>query len=217
VSKNTTCKADMDGANKLLDDAGWAKGSDGIRHKTVDGKDVKMKILYQTTVNALRQKEQAFVKDAWSKIGVDTELKSVNPGVFFSTDEANPDTAAKFYADVEMFTNGPDGPDTLANYLQSWTCEEANKMNKAGKWSGGDNERFCSKDYDALYTQLNKETDAAKRNALIIQMNDLLVNDVVIIPLVNRTQPTDGAAKTLKGVSPNPWDSVLWNVADWNK
>ncbi|MCA1554635.1 MAG: peptide ABC transporter substrate-binding protein, partial [Chloroflexi bacterium] len=85
------------------------------------------------------------------------------------------------------------------------------------KWSGANNERFCSKDFDNLYTQLTKETDAAKRNALIIQMNDLLVNDVVIIPLVNRTQPTDGASKALKGITPNPWDSVLWNVADWSK
>ncbi len=217
VSKNTTCKADTDGANKLLDDDGWTKGSDGIRHKTVNGKDVKLHILYQTTVNALRQKEQAFVKDAWSKIGVDTELKSVNAGVFFSTDEANPDTAAKFYADVEMYTNGPDGPDTLSNYLEAWTCDEASKMNKAGKWSGANSERYCSKDFDALFAQLNKETDPAKRNDLIIKMNDTLINDVVIIPLVNRTQPTDGAAKTLKGVSPNPWDSVMWNIADWNK
>src|SRR5512143_2455852 len=57
VSKNITCsKADdaaVAAANKLLDDAGWTKGSDGIRHKTVNGKDVKMNIVYQTTVNAL--------------------------------------------------------------------------------------------------------------------------------------------------------------------
>ena len=217
VSKNTTCKADIAGANKLLDDAGWTKGSDGIRHKTVNGKDVQLSILYQTTVNALRQKEQAFIKNAWDQLGVKTELKSINAGVFFSTDEANPDTAAHFYADVEMFTNGPDGPDTINNYLQAWTCAETAKMTKAGKFSGGNNGRYCSKAYDDLFAALNKETDAAKRQALVIQMNDTLIKDVAIIPLVNRTQPTDGIAKTIKGDLPNPWDSVLWNIADWTK
>ena len=142
VSKNITCsKADdaaVAAANKLLDDAGWTKGSDGIRHKTVNGKDVKMNIVYQTTVNALRQKEQAFVKDAWSKIGVSVELKSVQAGVFFSSDEANPDTAAKFWTDIEMFTNGPDSTDPT-NYLRGWTCAEI--KTKAAKWSGNNYER----------------------------------------------------------------------------
>ena len=38
----------IDKANKILDDAGWKKGSDGIREK--DGK--KLKYVYQTSINA---------------------------------------------------------------------------------------------------------------------------------------------------------------------
>ena len=48
-------------------------------------------------------------------------------------------------------------------------------------------------------------------------MNDILVSQVVVIPLVARTQPTDGISKQIKGDIPNPWDSVLWNIADWTK
>ncbi|MBI5876528.1 MAG: peptide ABC transporter substrate-binding protein [Chloroflexi bacterium] len=218
ISKNITCsKADdaaFAAANKLLDDAGWVKGSDGIRHKTVNGKDVKMNIVYQTTVNALRQKEQAFVKDAWSKIGVSTELKSVQSGVFFSSDEANPDTAAKFWTDIEMFTNGSASPDPT-NYLRGWTCGEI--KTKAQKWSGSNYERWCSKEYDALFDQFTKETGAAARDALAIKMQDMLVNDVVVIPLVARKSVT-GIAKSLKGVDMNGgWDSEMWNIADWSK
>ncbi len=217
VSKNITCsKADtaaFAAANSLLDAAGWTKGSDGIRHKVVGGKDVKMKIVYQTTVNALRQKEQAFVKDAWSKLGVDVELKSVQAGVFFSSDEANADTAAKFWTDVEMFTNGPESPDPT-NYLKGWTCGEI--KTKAAKWSGNNYERWCNKDYDALWTQLTKETDPAKRNDLAIKMNDLLINDVVIIPLVAR-KSVSGYSKALKGIAISGWDSEMWNIADWTK
>ncbi len=56
VSPNTATfdvsKFDIARANQLLDEAGWLRGSDGIRQK--DG--VRMKVLYQTTVNPLRQK-----------------------------------------------------------------------------------------------------------------------------------------------------------------
>jgi peptide/nickel transport system substrate-binding protein len=217
VSKAITCsKADdaaVAAANKLLDDAGWAKGSDGIRHKTVNGKDVKMNILYQTTVNALRQKEQAFVKDAWSKIGVATELKSVTAGVFFSSDAANPDTAAKFWTDIEMYTNGPESPDPT-NYLKGWTCAEI--KTRDAKWSGNNSERWCNKDYDALIDQLKKETDPAKRTELAVKAQDMLVNDVVIIPLVAR-KSVSGYSKTLKGIAISGWDSEMWNIADWSK
>ena len=49
------CEQDIEGAKKLLDDAGWKPGSDGIRAKN----GVQLKILYITTVNPLRQQEQA--------------------------------------------------------------------------------------------------------------------------------------------------------------
>jgi peptide/nickel transport system substrate-binding protein len=68
-----------------------------------------------------------------------------------------------------------------------------------------------------LWNQLKAETDSAKRKDLIIKMNDILVSQVVVIPLVARTQPTDGKSTQLQGIKPNPWDSVLWNVAEWTK
>ena len=47
-------------------------------------------------------------------------------------------------------------------------------------------------------------------------MNDLAVNDVVEIALIYRTGAS-AKTKTLKW-SPNaPWDSSLWNTADWGR
>lgn len=211
-SKNTAampvCKYDLAAANKLLDEAGWVKGSDGIRAKG----GVKMNILYQTTVNPLRQKEQEVVKNGWSQLGINVTLKSVDAGVFFGT-ETN-DAAGRFFADVEMFTNGPESPD-LANYLQSWISSEI--KTKSANWSGNNYERWSNKDYDALYESYKKETDEAKRAEIAIKMNDLLVSDVTIIPLVARKSPVSGVSKTLKGIKPNPWDSEMWNIAEWTK
>jgi peptide/nickel transport system substrate-binding protein len=212
TSKNTAamdvCKYDIAAANKLLDEAGAAKGADGIRVY----KGARMKIVYQTTVNTLRQKEQEIVKAGWTQLGIEVELKAVPAGTFFGT-EGN-DTAAKFFTDVEMFTNGA-SQITQDDYALNWICSEI--KTKAAGWSGNNYERWCSKDYDALYNQFVKELDEAKRNDLLIKMNDLLVQDVVVIPLVARTQPTDGRSKALKNIIPTAWDSVLWNIADWAK
>ena len=214
VSKNTesldVCKTDLDKANTLLDQAGWTKGSDGIRQKG----GVKMHIVYQTTVNPLRQKEQDIVKSGWEKLGVEVELKSVDASVFFSSDAGNPDTASHFYTDVEMYTNGAASPDQT-QYVALWTTEQI--ASKANQWHGNNYHRYSNPDYDAVYTQLKAETDPAKRRDLIIKANDILVSDVVVIPLVARTQPTDGVSKAIQGYVPDPWDSVLWNIADWTK
>jgi peptide/nickel transport system substrate-binding protein len=214
VSKNTdsldVCKYDIAAANKLLDDAGWAKGSDGIRAKG----GVRMHIVFQTTVNPLRQKEQDIVKSGWEQLGVEVELKSVDAAVFFSSDAGNPDTASHFYTDVEMYTNGASSPD-MTQYMALWTTAQI--ASQANSWHGNNYHRWSNTDYDTLYTQLQTETDPAKRTDIIIKMNDILVSQVVVIPLVARTQPTDGISKLIKGDIPNPWDSVLWNVADWTK
>jgi peptide/nickel transport system substrate-binding protein len=214
VSPNTAamdvCKFDIAGANALLDQAGWTKGSDGIRAKN----GVKMHVLYQTTVNPLRQKEQDIVKNGWQQLGVEVELKSVDASVFFSSDAGNPDTAAHFYTDVEMFTNGASSPD-MTQYIALWASDQI--ASKANQWHGNNYHRWSNPDYDAIYNQLKTETDAAKRRDLIIKANDLLVGQVVVIPLVARTQPTDGISKAIQGEIPNPWDSVLWNIADWTK
>ncbi|MFN8483527.1 MAG: peptide ABC transporter substrate-binding protein [Anaerolineae bacterium] len=209
-SKNTTCKQDIDKANALLDEAGWKKGADGIREK--DGQ--KLKLVYQTTVNPVRQATQDLVKAQWAKIGVDTELKSVNAGVFFSSDAGNPDTAAKFYTDVEMYTNAPDQPDPT-NYLDGWTTKEI--AQKSNEWRGSNPSRYSNPEYDKIVEQLRSELDPKKRADLIIKANDIVVNDVVAIPLVARNFPLAGKAKDIKGYIANSWDSELWNIQDWSR
>src|SRR5437762_7822207 len=88
VSKNTKWEFSVDKANQILDAAGWKRGADGIRAK--DGK--KLKFVYQTSINAPRQKTQQIVKQACTKAGIDVELKSITANVFFSSDPANLDT-----------------------------------------------------------------------------------------------------------------------------
>src|SRR5207244_4724452 len=102
-SKNTDgldiCKFDLNAANAELDKAGWVKGSDGVRAKG----PVKLKILYQTTVNPVRQKTPAIMKANWEKVGCQVELQSVHAGSFFTN--TAPDGANHFWSDVELSSN----------------------------------------------------------------------------------------------------------------
>ena len=78
-------KQDIDGAKALLERAGWVDSDgDGVREKN----GVRLSLLYQTSTNAVRQDFQALVKQWWSEIGVETELRNIDASVFFGGDPA---------------------------------------------------------------------------------------------------------------------------------
>jgi peptide/nickel transport system substrate-binding protein len=200
---------DIDKANAILDAAGWAKGSDGIRAK--DG--VRLSILYQTSTNAVRQDTQALIKQWWSQIGVETELKNISASVFFGGDQSSPDTYQKLYADIEMYTNNFNGTDPEA-YMGSWVCSEI--PSPANNWLGNNMPRYCNPEYDALSAEMGGTADLNERARLAKAMNDLLMRDGAMIPLVHRGS-VSAYANTLKGVRMNTWDSETWNAADWSR
>jgi peptide/nickel transport system substrate-binding protein len=207
------CDPDIEGARKLLDAAGWTTGADGIRRKH----GVRMTIVYQTSIlpqaPPVRQKVQELVKAAWEQLGIEVQTKGVNYQAFFSDDANNPETVYHFYADVEEFANGYDYPDP-ANYLCGWSSDQIAR--KSNNWSGSNLERFASAEYDLLCARLSVETDPAKRRELVLRMNDILVEDVVVIPLGTSGGNLAAAyARRISGIDIDPWDSVMWNIADW--
>ncbi|MFL4470801.1 peptide ABC transporter substrate-binding protein [Tateyamaria armeniaca] len=200
---------DIEGAKALLEEAGWTDtDGDGIRDK--DG--VKLSILYQTSTNAVRQDFQALIKQWWSEIGVETELRNLDASVFFGGDPGSPDTFQKFYADVEMYANTFDGTDPQA-YLAAYRC--GNEPKPASQWQGENINRFCDPAYDALIDELARTGDIEKRAEIAIKMNNMLTKDTfTIVPLVHRGR-VSAHSNTLGGVKLNVWDSEIWNVADW--
>lgn len=196
----------VDKANKILDDAGYKRGADGIREK--DGK--KLKYVYQTSINAPRQKTQAIIKQACQKAGIDLELKSVTASVFFSSDVANPDTYTKLYVDIEMYTTTQPQPDPerFLNQFTSW--EIANKENK---WLGRNVSRYSDPAADEAYKAAQKELDPAKRAALLIKVDEIFCEANVILPLLSRTRVAASVTNLMHDHS--GWDVDTWNVAAW--
>ena len=207
-SPNMRWEFSIQKANELLDAAGWARGRDGIRAK--DG--VRLKFVYQTSVNAPRQRTQAIYKQAAQRAGIDLELKSVTASVFFSSDVANPDTYTKFYADMQMYTTTmPQAdPERFMNQYVSWEVSS-----KANNWQGRNIVRWRSEEYDRIFREAQGELDPVKRAAMFIRLNDLVVGSNHIIPLVKR--PTVSAS--LNNLRPvlSAWDLTMWYLNDWTR
>jgi peptide/nickel transport system substrate-binding protein len=206
VSKDTTYEFNVAKASDTLEKAGWKAGADGVREKG----GIKLKVVFQTAINAPRQKTQQIIKQACQQAGIDVEIKAVPASVYFSSDVGNPDTYTKFYADLQMYTTTMAQPDPRDFTRQFLSSEVATKENK---WQGRDISRWRNADYDALYEASEHETDPVKRAALFIKMNDLVIRDVVVIPVVYR--PAVAAVSNRLHVLLSGWDSYIWNFYDW--
>ncbi|MCC7150825.1 MAG: peptide ABC transporter substrate-binding protein [Rubrivivax sp.] len=207
-SPNTSYEFNPEKANQVLDAAGWKKGADGIRAKG----DVKLKFVYQTSVSSPRQKCQAIIKDACAKAGIDLELKSVVAAVYFGGDFANPDTYQKFWADMEMYTTTMTQPDPQF-FMEQFTTDQI--AQKANKWASRNLARWSNAEYDATFKAAQVELDPAKRAAMFIKLNDLVVADKYIIPLFGRPRPYGIGNKLRPALS--AWDNMTWALGYWYK
>ncbi|ETX29253.1 peptide ABC transporter substrate-binding protein [Roseivivax isoporae] len=210
ASDNTDCLTqDIEGAKALLEEAGWTDSDgDGIRDK--DGEPLSL--LFQSSTNAVRQDFQALIKQWWSEIGVETELRNVDSSVFFGGDPGSPDTFQKFYADVEMYANNFDGTDPQP-YLSMYRC--GNEPKPSTQWQGENINRYCDEEYDALLDELARTGEMSERTRIAKALNDMITKEsMTIVPLVDRGR-VSARSNTLGGVVLNTWDSELWNAADW--
>jgi len=214
-SPNVFYTYDPEKAKALLDEAGWVLDP---ATNTRSRNGVKLEVTLQapaaTQGTALEQTQQ-IIKENLRAVGVNVNLKIVDASIIFSDDPAsNPDNFLRFTADMQMFGISSDSPDP-GPYMQFWTCEQIPQQ--ANNWSAGLNiERWCNPAYDALYRQVITEIDPEKRQELFIQMNDMLIEDVVMIPLVLRGD-VSGVNHTLAGVELTPWDMNTWKIKDWRR
>ncbi|MEM0982044.1 MAG: peptide ABC transporter substrate-binding protein, partial [Cyanobacteria bacterium P01_H01_bin.58] len=199
---------DLDKANALLDEAGWQDSNgDGIRDR--DG--TEMRVVFQTSVNPVRQKTQTLIQESLAQIGIATDIKRVQAKDFFSADPTQTNSIFHFYADLQAYTTGNDHPDPTI-YLNWWTCDQI--ANQANQWQNPNNARYCNPEYDILWQTSKQELNSEKRAALFQEMDALLSEDVAVIPLVHRAI-ANGVSKTLTGLESTPWDTSTWDIHRW--
>ncbi|PZO22519.1 MAG: peptide ABC transporter substrate-binding protein [Leptolyngbya foveolarum] len=195
-------------ANKLLDKAGWVdSNNNGIRDK--DG--VEMRMAFQTPINPVRQRTQTLIKEDLAKVGIDVTIRRVIPEDFFSADPAQTRSLNHFYADMQEYNAGSDTPDPSI-YMSWWLCDQVASIKN--QWQKPNNARYCNPEYDKLWQQASRELNPEKRANLFAQMNTLLMQNVVVIPLVRRAV-VNAVSDRLEGVDVTPWDASTWDIGTW--
>ena len=194
---------DKAGAEKLLDDAGWKKGADGIRAKG----GVKLKLRYVTTTREVRKNTQVIVQQMLKDVGIDVELINHSSDTFFNSYGDKGPVATGQYDLAEWSTNPafPD-PDTA-----QWRCKEVpSDANPAGSnW-----QFFCDKELDDLFDQSTKTVDAKARADLFFKISQI-VNDKVYWASVWDDPDWWSVSKNMQNVKLSG-ATPFWNVNEWD-
>lgn len=207
-SESITYTYDLERAKALLDEAGWVDtNGDGLREK--DG--VALEVLFQAAVNPVRQKTQTIVSDSLAELGVDVQISRVRLDEFFSADPKDTQSLNHFFADMQVYSIGNENPDPTT-YMGWWTC--AKVASQANQWQQPNNARYCNPEYDRLWQAAKQELDPDRRAELFQQMNELLAEDVAVIPVVHRAM-TNAVSDRLTQVEFTPWDASTWAIKDW--
>jgi peptide/nickel transport system substrate-binding protein len=158
---------DLDAANKKLDDAGYKKGSDGIRlDKT--GKPLNLRLLAHAE-NNVDENAGPFIKGWLKEIGINVTIEPR------SDNQVNEDTTRGDFDLAFSGWNANPDPDYV---LSLQTC--ANRPNADGK--GGTPDSFlCDKEYDDLYAQQLSEFDRNKRIDLVKKMQARLYDQATLV------------------------------------
>ncbi len=158
---------DPEGAKKLLDEAGWKVGADGIREK--DG--VKLELRYATTTREVRKNTQVIVQQMWKEVGIDTELINHSSDIMWNSYGDNGPIATGQY-DVAEWSTVPFFPDPDFN---QWRCKEI----PSDETPAGENwQFFCDQELDDLFAKQTATVDAKARIQLFYQIEKIISDKV---------------------------------------
>ena len=194
---------DKEGAKKLLDDAGWKAGPDGIRTK--DG--VPLKLRYVTTSRDVRKNTQVIVQQMLKEVGIEIELIDHSADVFFNSYGDQGPIAIGQY-DICEWSNAPAFPDPDTPV---WNCKEVpSDENPAGtNW-----QFFCDQELDGLLIKSAVTVDPQARIQLFYQISKI-VNDKVYWSSVWDDPDWWTVSKKLQNVKLSG-ATPFWNAHEWD-
>lgn len=188
-------------AAKMLDEAGWKIGADGIREK--DG--VKLKFTCSTTAgNASRQNTQALFQQNWKKIGVEMEIKNMPASVVWGeyTTKSQFDTLLVAWEP----TVGMD-PDYTAR------CHSKQIPVKTG--AGSNYVQYENAEVDRLLEVGVTQGSIDDRKATYARIQEILDEEVPFAPQLGSIQGNLRKSQLL-GVKTNGYIvNAVWNLQEW--
>jgi len=150
-----TIETDRDAAARLLDDAGWALGNDGLRYK--DGQPLELTVLYNPGVSDLVALSGA----------LQAQLREVG---FLVTPQGVPDTYAA-YGQVEwamgLHNQANSGNGVPEQFLLRWLATDAPRN------YGG----YSNAEIDRLAEELAVTVDPERRHELLARVQEIMVDE----------------------------------------
>ena len=196
-------------AKQLLDQAGWAPGSDGIRSK--GGVRASLTIV-TTTGDKVREQVEQILADEWKAVGIELQIKNQPSSVLLSGSYSAGDPRKKGSIDMWMYGSTP-AIDPHQTVNQRYTS--GNIPTAANGGAGQDYTRFSNPDVDRLIADAGATVDQARRAKDYADALKILNDNVPIIWMYDR-QSLDAFRVNVSGFKGNTWDNITWNAEDWS-
>lgn len=206
---------DPEQAKKLLDEAGYKVGADGVRVGKCDGKEAKLSFKHATTAgNSLRANVQTLVQENLKDIGVEFTPDNVKSSILFASfADGGTFTTGKYEMGgyTTGFVAGGD-PSPTDNFKISGIPTEKNP-------SGANAYHLVDKELDKLSADQEKAGDPAARLKIIQKMQKIMYDKAYVIPMYARLAITAHNKRVtgMKMVPDNIFDvfttSYEWDVA----
>jgi peptide/nickel transport system substrate-binding protein len=153
---------DPDKANQILDDAGWTKGSDGVRAKNGQRLQLVYPIISRPVDNAMATSVQASLHD----VGIDLQVNPLERAAY--RDQINQN---KYDISGMWFSYGD--PDVLRTLFHSSNVGAFNRS------------KYQVPEVDKMLEDAAGSTDMAHRADLYKQIQQRVLKDTAIVPLVD--------------------------------
>lgn len=162
-------------AAKLLEEAGWKLGADGIRVK--DGKRLTFNFM-TTAGNKTRETVQAILQNQWRAAGIEVNIKNEPARVFFSET-----TRKRQFGGMAMYAWVSSPESSPRSTLHSDMIPTSQNS-----WSGQNQPGWVNKQVDQLIEKLESEFDSDKRKTLAHTIIKAYTEEAPVIPLYYRAE-----------------------------
>ncbi len=191
---------DPNRGRQLLMEAGFTMGPDNVM-RARDGKRLELTII-STAGNAIRERVELIMKDQLKQVGIDLKINNVPASVLVGT------IIRRRQYQMTMYSNFF-GPMTLGSFFHS------NQIpSETNSYEGGNHMGWRNPENDRILEQISEELDEAKRIQLLRRQQELVAEDLPVIPLYFRLYLTT-SKKALRNVKPGGFSGIMWNAPEW--